>query len=388
MAVRNVYSEAERQMLEAEAQRFDGMVGWYRPPREMVATKESIRRYGIGVDPWNPLWHDETYARGTRWGTIQAFPTYQAFFGESGIRELRAPAECGQQYMIWMGEDWEFSRPARPGDSFRVWQRRPEIFDVTPVDGSGPRTYGLLEGDLDHINQNDELVSRVRNYVQRMFLRERPVSHDMPEYLYTREELEHIGHLMRDEEIRGRRIRYWEDVQVGDEAKPVVTGPTTMSTNSLVSSIIPDLGDYIDTRHFFLDSLGEELGPEFIRDPATGHYVVRGGPAGRHWSDLAAQAEGEPCAWLFGVVSRFSLLRVLTNWMGDDGFLRRFSWRHMTRTRVGDTLIGQARVVGKRIDNGEHLVDLEGWLRNFRGNVSEAAVATVRLCSREGREWN
>jgi acyl dehydratase len=388
MAVRGVYSEAEKRMLEAEGQRFEGMVGWYRPSRDLVATAESIRRLGQGVDCRNPLWQDEAYARGTRWGTILAYPTYQAFFGESGIMSLRAPAECGQQYMIWMGEDWDFYQPVRPGDTFRVWQRRPEIYDVTPLDGTGPRTYGLLEGDLDHINQDDRLVSTVKNFVQRTFRFDRPPSHAMPEYSYTRDELEYIGRLMNEEEIRGRNVRYWEDVQIGEETRPIVTGPTTIATNSLTSAIAPDIGFFLDNRPFFLDSLRDELGPEFILDPATGRYAIRGGPAGRHWSDLAAQAEGEPCAWLFGVVSRFSLLRVLTNWMGDDGFLRRFNWRHMTRTRAGDTLVGRARVVGKRIEKGEHLVDLDVWLRNLRGNVSEAAVATVRLCSREGREWN
>lgn len=386
MAVRGIYSEAEKRMLEAEAERFEGIVGWHQPKRDMVATRESIRRMGLGVDPWNPLWHDESYVRGTRWGTILAFPTYLAFFGETGIRELRAPPECGQQYMIWMGEDWDFHRPVRPGDSFRVWQRRPEIFDVTPPGEASPRTFGLMEGDLEYFNQNDQAVCRVRNFVQRTFLFERPaIPTAMPEYVYTREELQYIGGLMHAEEVRGRNIRYWEDVRVGEETKPIVTGPTTIATNSLVSSIIPDLGDFVDSRRFFLDSLGDELGPEFIPDPATGRYFIRGGPVGRHWSDLAAQAEGEPCAWLFGVVSRFSLLRVLTNWMGDDGCLRRFNWRHMTRTRAGDTLVGQARVVDKRNDLGEHLVDLQVWLRNLRGNVSEAAVATVSLRSRKDR---
>ena len=395
MAVRGAYSEAEKRMLEAEAQRFDGMTGWYQPRRPMVATAESIRRVGLGVDPWNPLWHDEAYAGGTSWGTMVAYPTYQAFFGETGIMALRAPAECGQQFMIWMGEDWEFSRAVRPGDSFRIFLHRPQIFDVTPLDGAGPRTYGLLEGDLDYFYDDDQPACRLKNYVQRTFQSERPPSHAMPQYSYTREELEYIGRLIREEEIRGGTVRYWEDVQVGEEAKPVVTGPTSMAINSLVAAINPDLGDFFTMeRTFFLDSLGDDLGPEFILDQESGRYMVRGGPMGRHYSDLAAQAEGEPCAWLFGVVSRFCLLRVLTNWMGDDGFIRRFKWRHMTRTRVGDTMEGRAKVVGKRIEGGEHLVDLQVWLRNLRGNVSEAAVATVRLPSRatvggpgpEGRE--
>ncbi|OFW56667.1 MAG: hypothetical protein A2133_05975 [Actinobacteria bacterium RBG_16_64_13] len=384
MAERHVYNEAEKRMLEAEAKRFEGMAGWYQPKRPMVATEESIRRMGLGVDPWNPLWHDETYARGTRWGTILAYPTYLGFFGETGIRELRAPAECGRQYMIWMGEDYEFHRPVRPGDSFRIHQNRPEIFDVTPPGDQSPRVYGLLEGDLEYFDQDDQPIGRLRNYVQRTFQSVGPTIHPMPEYSYTAEEIRYLGRLMKEEEVRGAATLYWEEVQVGDEPKPIVTGPTNMGTNAMTSAIIPDLGDFfMHARHFYLDSLGDTLGPEFIHDAVKGRYMIRGGLMSRHWSDLAAQAEGEPCAWLFGVVSRFSLLRVLTNWMGDDGVLRRFKWRHMTRTRVGDAIVAQAKVTGRRIEEGEHLVDLHVWLRNLRGNVSEAAVATVMLPSRE-----
>jgi acyl dehydratase len=383
MATRNIYSEAEQQMLEAEAKRFDGMVGWYEPRRPLVATEESIRRVGLGVDPWNPLWHDEAYAAGSRWGSMPAYPTYLGFFGATGIMELRAPAECGQQYMIWIGEDYEFYRPILSGDRFRIWQGRPEIVDVTPLGGESPRVYGLVEGDLDYYNQHSELVGRLKNYVQRTFHSGPPAVHPMPEYLYTADEIRFIGRLMQEEENRGGDVRYWDDVRIGDQVTPIVTGPTNMGTNSLTSAIVPDLGDFfMHARHFFLASLGEELGSEFIYDPARGRYLIRGGPMSRHWSDLAAQAEGEPCAWLFGVVSRFSLLRVITNWMGDDGFLRRFKWRHMTRTRVGDTMIARAVVTGKHMEHGEHLVDLHVWLRNLRGNVSEAAVATVALPAR------
>ena len=383
MAQRNVYSEAEQQMLEAEAQRFDGMVGWHEPKRPMVATLESIRRVGLGVDPWNPLWHDTEYGAGTSWGSVLPYPTYLGFFGETGIMSLRAPVECGQQYMIWMGEDYEFHRPIHPEDSFRVWIGRPQIFDVTPP-ADGPRVWGLIEGDLDYFNQHSELVGRLRNYVQRTFHSQPPAVHPMPEYSYTEDEIRYIGRLMQEEEIRGAATRYWDDVQVGDEARPIVTGPTNMGSNALTSAIVPDLGDFFKHgRQFFLMNLGEKLGREFVYDEAKGKYLIVGGPMSRHWSDLAAQAEGEPCAWLFGIVSRFSLLRVLTNWMGDDGFVRRFKWRHMTRTRVGDTMVARARVTGKRIENGEHLVDLHVWLRNLRGNVSEAAVATIALPARE-----
>jgi len=386
MVQRDIYSEPEKLMLESEARRFDAIAGWHQSKRPMVATEESLRRLGLGVDPWNPLWHDDTYAQQTRWGKILAYPTYLGFFGETGIMTLHAPPECGQQYMIWMGEDYDFQRPVVAGEAFSVYQHRPSIVDVTPIGGNSPRTFGLMEGDLEYFDEDKRPLGRLRNYVQRTFQSEPPTIHPMPEYAYTKEEIQHLGKLMQAEEIRGKTPRHFEDVHVGDELVPIVTGPTTMGSNSLVSAITPDLGDFfMHTRHFYLESLRDPLGPEFIPDPSdpkSGRYLILGGPMGRHYSDLAAQAEGEPCAWLFGVVSRFSLLRVITNWMGDDGVLRRFCWRHMTRTRVGDAMTGHAVVVGKRTEVGENLVDLHVWLRNLRGNVSEAAVATVSLPTR------
>ena len=125
------------------------------------------------------------------------------------------------------------------------------------------------------------------------------------------------------------------------------------------------------------------MGPEFISNPTTGLYHPKGGGAGRHWSDYSAQAEGEPRAFLFGVLSRYTMARCVTNWMGDDGYFRVYKWRHINRNPVGDALIGQAEVLDKRVENGEYLVDLEVYLRNLRGNTPEMAFVTVGLLSRE-----
>jgi len=382
MAVRGVYSEAERKMIDDTNRKMDEMTGWIKFPSR-ITTEESIQSMAFAVDRWNPLWRDNDYAAGTRWGGIIAFPMYVDRFGSGGLGSMPAVPECGFQHMIWIGEDWEFFRPVSVHDSFRVYRRRPQLKDVTNPEGKGPRTFGLLEVDRDHINQKDEIVSRAKLYVQRTFLPGPPDPYAMPEYSYTREELLFIDSMIREEEIRGANARYWEDVEIGDMTKPVVGGPTSMADNAIVNTIAPSVGSRSVLREVFIKSVGGELGDEFIPDKTTGRYHLRGGPAGRHWSDRAAQAEGEPCAFMFGVFSRFLMARLITNWMGDDGFLRKYNWRHITRTPVGDAMIGRGKVVNKYVKNGEHMVDLVVWLENMRGNVSEAATATVSLISRE-----
>ena len=106
---------------------------------------------------------------------------------------------------------------------------------------------------------------------------------------------------------------------------------------------------------------------------------------GRHGNDRAAQFEGGPRAWIFNVQSRYPMCRLITNWIGDDGFVCKFGWRHIWRTPVGDALLINGKVLEKYVDNGEHLVDLSVWCLNLRGTITDMALATVKLLSKEDR---
>jgi hypothetical protein len=382
MAVRGKYNQTEEQMIAATNVVMDKMVGWVKVDHKVEATVESMKGMGQSVDRWNPFWTNETYAAGTRWGSLIAFPMYQGSFGSAQIGAMPAPKEAGFQHMVWLGEDWDFYKPIRAGDYFKVWRRRPALIDTTAPDGKGPRTFALVESDADTINQNDELVSHTRNYVERVFLPKAPVPVPLPEYEYTLEELRLIDKVAREEEVRGANIRYWEDVEVGDMTRRVVMGPTNMANNAIIGVGLPSVDTTVAPREGILTADGQP-GFDILQNPVTGLYHIKGGPAGRHWSDRAAQSEGEPHAFLFAVLSRYLMCRLVTNWMGDDGFLRKYNWRHITRNPVGDTLIGYGKVVNKRKENGEYLLDLVVWLENLRGNTTEAASATVSLISKE-----
>ena len=118
----------------------------------------------------------------------------------------------------------------------------------------------------------------------------------------------------------------------------------------------------------------------FFIDPATG---VSHADVEWHFIDGNARFRGQRHAFHFGNFARQTMARLVSNWMGDDGFLKGFKWRHLARTAIGDSLIGRGKVVNKYKENGEHLVDLEVYLENLRGNITEAAVATISLFSKE-----
>jgi acyl dehydratase len=376
MAVRGVYTQPIKKMLEDTNRAADKMVGWVKLANR-AASEESIKNYGLSQDPFNPLWHDDNYAADARWGGIIAAPFYQYSFG-APMFVMEVTPDCGFLQTLYIGEDWEFFRPVRPGDSFRVYRRRPQIKDVTTLDGKGPYIFALQVHDLEHINQKDELVDTMKLYTQASIYPESPEKlYAMPEYIYTKEELAYLDRIAEEEEVRGANPRYWEDVNVGDELKPVVLGPTT---------IVDNMGGGGSGRGSLTRRQRIKEAPwRFILDPVTGVYHE---DFERHVSDRIAQIMGDPRAFHAGALARTLMSRLATNWMGDDGFLRKYSWRHMVRSAIGDTLIGRGKVTNKRVENGEYLVDLKVYLEDIRGNITEASRITVSLLSEEaGYKW-
>lgn len=78
-----------------------------------------------------------------------------------------------------------------------------------------------------------------------------------------------------------------------------------------------------------------------------------------------------------------ALVRVVTDWMGDDGFLKRLRFEMRRQQRPGDTMVCKGRVAGKREEGEEGLVELEVWLENAREGVTTPGSAAVVLPRRE-----
>jgi acyl dehydratase len=382
VAVRGVYSAAEKAMLAGTNALFDTMVGFDDSRGRLVATEDAMITMARAADPWNLLWRKEDYARRTRWKDIIAHPLFLDRLSGGGIGDMPASPECGHQHAVFIGEDWKFFSPVHRGDVFQVFRRRPEIVDVTSEDGEGPRTFGLVEVNKDYVNQDERVAVQVRGYVERSFLPEAPKSPEIPEYAYTMEEFRYLAKLIGQERVRGANPRYWEDVEVGDSTLPTVLGPTSMVDNVMSYVATPDFLMEMTPREWLSMGLEKGIAEEFIPDPTTGLFYQRGGLVGQHWSHRAAQAHGEPLAVLFAKLPRLLMCRCVTNWMGDDGWLMAFRWRHVTRTPLGDALVARGEVTGKRAQGDVHLADLTIWIENLRGMISGVAQATVSLPSK------
>ena len=386
------YNRAIDKMVEDCKRRFAKISGWATGRGSATVTAESLINSASAVSH-NPFWANEGYATGTRWGGLIAYPMYSAGGSNATTVPSETP-ECGFDRQLWPGQDWEFYQPIRVGDTLRTWMRNPQLIEQAFPDRDGIRGFLNVEGDFDIVNQRNEIVSTWQNHTVRVFYPDGvpmfPSTWDR--YGFTQKEIFYLDSLARAEKVRGANIRYWEDTNVGDMLDPVVIGPTNFQDignqggggggappgGGFPGGAARDPNEPISK---LLEKEGVIARGEFVQG-ATGLYYKSGGDMMRHWDDVYARAEGEPGAFLWGVMSVGTMTRCLTNWIGDDAFVRSYKWRHIFRTLVGDSAFSKGKVTNKHIENGEYLVDIFIWHQDIRGFIADAAVATVALRSR------
>ena len=399
------YTKAESRMLADTNRLADQVAGWSRSKTKLIATEESIKLWGNVVDYWNPLFRNDEYAINTRWGGIIAAPFYTGKFNMPRVIDMQINPDVGTWRGKYDGGETKWFRHIKPGNTFRVYNKRPIIEDIT--EGDGPRAFSLKSSSF-LIDENNKVVCWETRDLTNIFLTkaqhnngevnnysEIESMHKKDPYKYTDQELAFIRKTENAEEIRGAKIRYWEDVNVDDQPKPVITGPTT------VIDMIQFSGDLI-LGHLPMRECRRLGGKQIVVDPVTkvSHLFLEG-----HFFGVC-EDHGLPGIHIANY-SRSLMARLVTNWMGDDGFLKEFSWKHYDDGReitrdieflkdkksflhdlIGDTLIAKGIVTGKRVENGESLVDLVVWIENLNGELGSAARAVVRLCSKsDEKRW-
>ena len=100
-----------------------------------------------------------------------------------------------------------------------------------------------------------------------------------------------------------------------------------------------------------------------------------------HHDEVKAKEAGLPSVFGHGMFSMGFLATALTNYVGI-GNLKRYKVRFAKQTWPGETFTTTVKVVGKRKEDGENLVDLECSLVNQDGEVKLAGEAVAALPAR------
>jgi acyl dehydratase len=101
-----------------------------------------------------------------------------------------------------------------------------------------------------------------------------------------------------------------------------------------------------------------------------------------HYDKDFAQAQGLQGVIVHGALKNAFLAQLVTDWMGEQGTLKKLGCQYRGMDSPGDTLTCKGRVTKKYVHNGEHLVDCELWLENGRGEKTTTGWATVALPTR------
>ena len=339
--------------------------GWNRE-----AGPDDVRHFAWGLGDENPLFCDNEYGKQTRWKSAIAPGCYLYSIDATVV----APKLKGIQW-IYAGTDWEWYAPIRHRDTFTV---RARVVDAYEKHGKHANKFIVQVGEVLYHNQHGVLVARALGSTARIArakaeggLKYAP----RKTHAYSAEELQNIERDILNEVVRGSTLQFWEDVQEGLVIPPVIKGP--LNVTDMVCWYAGGGHNY-KAHGRQLKYLQRHPADAYI-DPETG---AKGHTARGHSEEYMAREVGMPGGYDIGLQRISWLGQMMTNWMGDDGFLRRLNCKVLLPNIFGDTTWCHGKVVDKRVDDGQHLVDVEVWTINQLGHVTTKGLATVALPTR------
>jgi acyl dehydratase len=338
------------------------------------ASKDTIRHFCQGIGDMNPLWLDREYAFKSPYGRIVAPPCflYSVYWPAGRVGGLPGV------HAFHSGNDWRFYEPIYEGTRFIVEE---QFVDVVEKESQFAGRIVQTHTVATYRDDNGKVIAQGRGWTtraERDTAREKAKYKEEEEpYKYTEAEIEAIEKEIMAEERRGAIPRFWEDVAIGEELKPVVKGP--MSHGDITAWEIAALGGLA---HGWALTEFKKHPAWMYRDPVTGaaEAVIK-----VHAVAETAKSAGLPRAYDYGCQRISWMGHLLNNWVGDHGSVERLYAELRRFNYVGDTTWCKGKVTAKRKENGKNLIDLDVWTENQRNLKTTVGKATVSLMSKEPR---
>ena len=279
-------------------------------------------------------------------------------------------------HAMWAGADWTWHKPVLRNQEIRTEAWLKDLIEHET------RFAGRAVQQVYHVrffNQSGDLVAEADSWcfrTDRDTARESGTKYTevkaRPPQTYTEDELARIYRLYHDETVRGAQVRYWDDVTAGEALPPMVKGPMTVT--GFIAYAQGWGGLYIRANKLAWKQIHAHPGLGIAN-----RFGIPDCPERVHWEPEFALMVGAPGAYDYGPERCSWLTHHLTNWMGDDGFLRQASCKIRRHNPEGDTLFFNGTVVRKYIADGRHLVEISQEARNQTDEVSVLGTGVVEL---------
>lgn len=337
------------------------------------ATRDNIRHYAHGIGDDNPLWCDPDYARGTRYGTLVAPPSF--LFACDRVVSGYVGGLPGVHAMF-AGCDIEWMRPIVRNTELRTraWLKDLIEFDTRFAGRSVQQIY-----HVDFFDQDNQQLAAADTWC---FRTDRDAARETGskysdlkggfQRVYDDETLREHAALYAAETVRGAEPRRFADIQVGEKLPRMAKGPMTVT--GFICYAQGWGGLYIRA-----NKLAWKLQ---MRHPAAGiknRFGIPDCPERVHWEEEFARKVGAPGAYDYGPERCSWMSHAITNWIGDDAMLTRLYCEVRRHNLEGELLTIDGAVTGKREEDGRRLVDFELEARNQDNELSARAQATAEL---------
>ncbi len=331
-----------------------------------MASVDSFRHFATGTGDFNPLWWDDEYAEASPRRGRTAPPTWLVTVGMpyQALLPLRPHG--------WKSLDgdirWEFFDHVRPGDTFDISAHLTEVVEK-PSRALGRAI--LAHAEAEYRNQRNKLVAKATAGLwffpgtASSGAGGTSASAPVVEPVTACDEvpLDALGGIKR----RGADPLLWSQVSVGDEIAPMHR--PTLTAFEIMAWCVGS-----GTVGFEKIARGERA--EFVGRPVQ---EVEQRSVMRHILPELSRRDGLPGGFDVGTQRTAWLGQLVSDWMGDSGELIELYCRFGRLLFVGDSPVCGGTVVDTYVENSRHLVRLELWVRNQRGEKMSDASALVAL---------
>jgi acyl dehydratase len=132
-------------------------------------------------------------------------------------------------------------------------------------------------------------------------------------------------------------------------------------------------------------AVGSEITP-LVKQPTTRQLVMWAGAVGDynpiHYDKDFAQGRGLSGVIVQGQLAGSFLSQLITDWIGEEGMVRKLSCSYKGMNYPGESLICKGKVTKKYVEQGEHYVECSIWVEKAKGEKTVSGMAVVIIPSR------
>jgi len=317
-----------------------------RDPWNNEASADAIRHFAYGTDDGVPLWLDSVYAERSRYGRIVAPP---AFLVSVLYPILHGAPMSAPLSSLIGGLEFEWFLPVLVGDRLRAKSIQKDMYEKKSSSG---RRLIFVISECSYWNQRDEVVAIATGTMIRATQVGTELLFERPVHRASEKELAEIDQAFRSEMRTGDRPLYFEDVTIGEEIPPILRGPLTIGDMVCWNAALGP--SYKAGRLGYLDLVKSPHAA--VPNPALNWKVKY---SQQHEDLHMASQRGMPGPFDNGVMRFAWVAPLITNWMGDNGFLRKLYVQIKTANIYGDVTWYRGKVVDKVVEAGQGVVKLE-----------------------------